>query len=371
MLHGPGEVWLKPLAGGLLQDASNLWFFSEIYRFIDRRIGEFQAEVLGNAMAVVGWVILSLLTIWIMLQGYRIVTGRSREPMMGFVVNMLRAMLIVFAATTFSTASGDTGDGTLSKWLSTDVSDSITWLVTGEHKSATEMIDRNLGNMQAALSSIDQLDVGGNQIVQDYKTRNLWFTGIGIAGPAITGGTMLLLNKLAMALFIGLGPIFILCLLFDQTKPLFQKWLYYGIGTMFSLAVMSAMVAISMDAVTAVAEAFWAGAFLGSNTEGINSMALQQGGLGLLLTMLIVSAPPMAAQFFQGTLGSYMSYSVFGSPSTAAAGQRPGEQGYRGGVVPAKEASTASPPSTTNNHAPYRPSAAPQQDVIRQGKWQR
>ncbi len=53
---------------------------------------------------------------------------------------------------------------------------------------------------------------------------------------ANTAGVMLLLNKIALALFTGLGHIFILCLLFDQTKQLFGKWLYYGIGTMFSLA---------------------------------------------------------------------------------------------------------------------------------------
>ncbi|MDR6935018.1 hypothetical protein [Luteibacter sp. 3190] len=51
---------------------------------------------------------------------------------------------------------------------------------------------------------------------------------------------------------------------------------------------------------------------LGNNTEGLTSKAMQQGGIGLLLTALIVSVPPMAAAFFQGTLGSFMSYSAFG-----------------------------------------------------------
>src|SRR3546814_6276483 len=77
----------------------------------------------------------------------------------------------------------------------------------------------------------------------------LWFTCIGIAGPAITGGAMLLLNKVAMALFVGLRPMFILCLLFEQTKQLFSKWLFYGIGTMFSLALLSVMVAIALKMV--------------------------------------------------------------------------------------------------------------------------
>ena len=243
---------------------------------------------------------------------------------MGFVVGMLRAVLIVSAATTFSMYSGSRSHG-LSHWLSVDLSNSITWLITGRFDSASKMIDHGLGYMQIALSSIDQLDVGNSDVVQDYKTRNMWFTGIGMAGPAVTGGALLLLNRLAMALFIGLGPIFILCLLFDQTKQLFQKWLYYGIGTMFSLAVMSAMVSIAMDATLAVAEAFWVGKFLGTNSEGINSMALQQGGLGLLMTMLIISAPPMAAQFFQGVIAQFNPYPAFGSDAG-----RPGSRGNAG-----------------------------------------
>ncbi|MEA9656625.1 type IV secretion system protein [Xanthomonas campestris pv. raphani] len=60
---------------------------------------------------------------------------------------------------------------------------------------------------------------------------------------------MLLLYQVAIALFVGFGPLFILCLLFDQTKQLFQKWLLYGIGTMFSMGVLAAMVSICMKMV--------------------------------------------------------------------------------------------------------------------------
>jgi type IV secretion system protein VirB6 len=65
---------------------------------------------------------------------------------------------------------------------------------------------------------------------------------------------------------------------------------------------------------------------LGNSTEGLSSVAMQQGGMGLLLTALIVSVPPMAAMFFQGTLGNFMSYSVFngGNNSVGPNGQPPG-----------------------------------------------
>lgn len=51
---------------------------------------------------------------------------------------------------------------------------------------------------------------------------------------------------------------------------------FCGIGTMFSLALLSVMVAIALKMVLAVAATFWVGRFTGASTEGINSMALQQ-----------------------------------------------------------------------------------------------
>ena len=103
-------------------------------------------------------------------------------------------------------------------------------------------VDRNLTLMQGAMNFAGQLDTADDPILEEKKTRASWFIGVGTGGPAIVAGTMILMYKVAIALFIGLGPIFILCLLFKQTAGLFSKWLYYGIATIFAstlLAVMS------------------------------------------------------------------------------------------------------------------------------------
>ncbi|RYZ73808.1 MAG: type VI secretion protein, partial [Lysobacteraceae bacterium] len=143
--------------------------------------------------------------------------------------------------------------------------------------------------------------------------------------------------------------IFILCLLFDQTKQLFSKWLYYGIGTMFSMAVLSVMVSIALEMVTRVAAAFWAsaaaGILMGSDfTDGMTSQAMQQGGMGLILTTLIITTPPMAAAFFQGTLGQFSPYVAFGSASA-------GSNGYPPGSGPVQNIAYA-PAPTTRPEAP-------------------
>lgn len=295
--------------GGQVQSLGDFVFFRLILDYLRNEIESFGIEMLGRVMEWVGGLALTLMIMWIMIQGFRIVTGRSRESMMLLVMNSLRATLILTVATSMAMFGTD-----LNTFLLDDVRDTIHEQVTGESGSPEASIDRNLAWMQVALTSIDALDVAGDPTIDSAKTRAMWFTGLGTAGPALVGGTMLLLYEVALALFIGLAPLFILCLLFEQTKPLFSRWLYYGIGTMFSMAVLSAMVSIALEMVARVAASFWAsalaGALMGSNfTEGITSQSMQQGGMGLILTVLIVSTPPMAAMFFQGTLGHFAAHS--------------------------------------------------------------
>lgn len=319
--------WLDfmPKVQGIPGDLGNLAFFALINDFLRDEIDVFQEQLLGNTIAWVGAIALTLMTLWILVQGYRIVTGQSRDSMMALVTNSLRSVLVIGLATGLAL-----GGSTVYEFLTDVVSSEITQVVTGDDDDPYENIDKSLLIMQASMSSIDALETGKDLAVKEDKDRAMLFTGIGIAGPAVVAGAMLLLNKVAMALFIGLGPIFILSLLFEQTKSLFSRWLYYGIGTMFSLAVLSVMVALAMKMVAAVAAAFLAryvASGFGLNAEGINSMALQQGGLGLILTTLIIMAPPMAAAFFQGTLGHFSSYSQFGNtgrPMVDASGRQVG-----------------------------------------------
>jgi type IV secretion system protein VirB6 len=315
--------------GNAAVELSDLVFFREINSFLTGEIDVFRDNLLGRTASLLGGAVLSLLTLWIMIQGYRIAVGQSRDSMMGLVTNSLRAVLIVGLATA-AAAGGGSVYRTLTDGLSSDVSR----MVTGTDEDVYDRVDKCLAYMQVALGSIDTLDVAGDPILNERKDRAMWFAGIGTGGPAVMAGTMLLLNKIAMALFVGLGPLFILCLLFDQTKSLFGRWLYYGLGTMFSLAVLSVMVTLATDMVIAVAASFWTSALLGAGPEGVNSMALQQGGMGIVLSMLIMTAPPMAAMFFQGTLGAFSNYNQL--HGQGGMGQRH--------AAPAGAAGSSSPP---------------------------
>lgn len=287
-------------------------FYHLIYDFLRDEIREFGVSMLGRMMAWVGSFVLALMTFWVMLQGYLIAIGQSRETLMSVIFGMVRATVIVAVASAMSIGGTD-----LHSFLTRDLNSEIHMVVTGEQGTAARSIDRSLAYMQVAMSGIDALQTNDDADILSQKARATFLAGLGTAGPAMSAAAMLLLFEVAIALFIGFGPVFILALLFRSTAQMFHKWIFYGIGTLFSMAVLSFIADLAMRMSVAVAEAFWGARFIErsfglSFNEGISSQAMQQGGLGLLLTVLIISTPPMAAMFFQGSLGHFMPHSTFG-----------------------------------------------------------
>src|SRR3546814_17005880 len=89
------------------------------------------------------------MTIWIMLQGWRIVTGRSRDSLMALVSDSLRATLIVGIATGMTF-----GGPRIFEFLSNDVNAEITAVVTGRDTNAYDDIDTRLAYMPGAISTL-------------------------------------------------------------------------------------------------------------------------------------------------------------------------------------------------------------------------
>ena len=134
-------------------------------------------------------------------------------------------------------------------------------------------------------------------------------------------------DDFAIALLASFGLLFMPCLAFSKTKALFEKWLIYGVATLFSLIMLGFISAIMLQVTLRAASALWATNFINgllkTSSEGLTTQSLEQGGIGLLMTVLIISVPPMAGSFFNGTLGNFMYFSAFGG----GAANRPGPQG--------------------------------------------
>jgi type IV secretion system protein VirB6 len=323
-----------------------VFFFDTIQDYLVHEAKYLMEEMLGNVYSLLGGILLSILTLWVLIQGYRIMSGQSRESLMSFIMTAGKAVVIVATATAVGS-----GGANLFTSFTDGISAGATYIVTGDEEAEDpyKTIDKQLKVMQIGLGAIKSLDTGGDEEVVSEKNQALWMSGAGVAGPAVVAGTLLIINKFAMALFIGFAPIFIMCLLFDQTKSLFNKWLQFGIGVMVSMAVLVFMSEISMRMIGALAAVVLAQDFLNINTgTGFTAAAMQQGGLGLVLTALLITIPNMASnlvgQFTSGFYGNGVNFTS-GGGTTAA----PGSAASGGGGVVTQSAGGGAPSINTGS----------------------
>ena len=309
--------WLSPSIDSGIADYA---IFRIVNGWLTSRIGDFGLALMGRTMGLVGGIGLCFVTLWLLFQGYQVLTGRLRDPLMGLVVSSLRIALCFGIATTMAV-----GGVKLHAFLTTDMDEAVHEVVTGKKgKTTADSIDENLAYLQIAMTAIDGIQVldGNPELVEEKRTAKFW-AGLGAAGPALAAGVMLLLMKFVVAMWVGFGPLFIFALAFDATKAMFHRWLQYGLGTLFSMAMLSFVSNLVLDLMVRVSAAMWLTKLVnipGMSAEGISSQAMQQGGLGLVLTMLIISVPPVAAHFFQGQVGGFLHSTVFGrDPSSLQA----------------------------------------------------
>ncbi|WP_126944470.1 type IV secretion system protein [Xanthomonas sp. BRIP62418] len=334
-----GMNWLQPLADANLGD---FVFFKLVSDYFNQEIQEFGLDLMKETMKWVSTIALTVTTLWILILGYRIATGQSRESAMATMIKAAKVAIIISVASVVG-ANG----AMLHQTMTQNLDKEIHGLFTGDDDSTAEdAIDDNLAYTQIALAALDAVRVDASEPeMLEKKGRAVMLAGFGTASPPMAAGAMLLLFKFTMAFLIGVGPIFILALVFDQTKDLFKKWLFYLIGTLFSMAMLSVVTAMVLKFTAKVAAAYWAVKFIKfGDAEGLSSQALQQGGIGLIMTMLIVTVPTIAAALWQGNMGTFMAYSAFNN--TAA----PGPQGQpAGSYIPQQVAKSEERSAATNS----------------------
>ncbi|WOB51670.1 type IV secretion system protein [Xanthomonas hydrangeae] len=340
--------WLRPMADTGIGDYV---FFKLINDYLNHEIDQFGMQLLKNAMDWVNIAALVLATLWVMVVGYRLATGQSRESAMAVMGKATKIVFIVMIATSLG-ANG----APLHKTLTQNLDKELHQLFTDEEDTTSaDAIDQNLALTQLALAAVDvvRIDPDDPESLEQKRSAML-MAGVGASSPAMAAGAMLLLFKFTMAFLIGVGPIFVLALMFDATKDLFKKWLFYVIGTLFSMSMLSVVSAIVLKLSYKVAAALWAAkginSLMGNDVEGLSSQAMQQGGIGLLLTTVIITMPTVAAALWQGSMGSFMAFSAFDRPTASSAAQ--GQAG--GGYIPAMSASNNERPSQstdTTTHA--------------------
>ncbi|KPN06764.1 type IV secretion system protein, partial [Xanthomonas arboricola] len=148
--------WLQPLADANLGD---FVFFKLVSDYFNREIQQFGLDLMKETMKWVSTIALTVTTLWILILGYRIATGQSRESAMATMIKAAKVAIIISVASVVG-ANGAMLHQTMTQSLDKE----IHGLFTGDDGSTAEdAIDDNLAYTQIALAALDAVRVDASE----------------------------------------------------------------------------------------------------------------------------------------------------------------------------------------------------------------
>ena len=189
-----------------------------------------------------------LLTIYVAFFGFSLITGRSRLGVSALTPRMITLGLVLTFATSWIAYQSVVWN------LAVGAPDQIAGILMGTSGSATQIFAGKIDVVMTALMEAtgDQADAGAATF---SPPGLLWL-----------GGTLLLLgtvgvlatSKIALAILLGLGPVFVVMALFTSTRGLFVGWLkgvvMLAIAPLFAVLGGSLMLELAVPVLRGLAQ---------------------------------------------------------------------------------------------------------------------
>lgn len=281
--------------------------FQTAYAFIDAKLDDFLGARSSAVMAQVAGPLRVALVLYVLLYGMAILRGSIAEPIMDFAVRSLKLALIYMLATTAAYSTYVTEP------LFHALPDSLARAIGG-------------GSVPDIGAAFDQFFARATYLADKIgKTATAWDFApwilsalvyvIGALAAAIGFGVVLL-AKVALALLVALGPIFIACALFEATRRYFFGWLSQAINYL----VLFALILTIFQLVLALVAQQWA------DIDGQDPMT---GGvlfiaLCLLGAIFFLQTPAIAAGIAGG---ASVGLADFANAASLGGGRSRGAQG--------------------------------------------
>lgn len=206
-----------------------LQIFEPAYIFIDGKLDTFLHDRASDVISQVAGPMRLALVLYILLYGVAILRGAISEPVIDFAVRSLKLALIYMLATTVAYSSWVTDP------LFHTLPDTLTQAISGAATPDVGAAFDEFFNRAAYL---------GQKIAQTGGALNwppyLMSGAVYIVGAiaAAVGFGVVLIAKVALALLVALGPIFVACALFEASRRFFFGWLSQAVNYVILMALI-------------------------------------------------------------------------------------------------------------------------------------
>lgn len=253
------------------------------------------------------------LTVWIAYVCYRVIIGRSSEPLWSVIGKLIAAAAIGSAMSVSMYNQGVTNI------FLNDLPNHITSAIAGGNNPTANSFD-TLFN-QAFVSGLKIWKGLSAWSITDYGTMGLvvvfWVLAAVSEGIAYV---IWLMSKELLALLIAIGPLPLACFLFPPVRSLFERW----VGAVLACIVLQAMLAAFLGILVKVETSMLASMSTSTTASGIDQIPLLLGVcLVFVVAALLVHQLPGAATGLAGGLSFHAAAisRVAYSPAVRAAQQ--------------------------------------------------
>ncbi len=268
-----------------------------IYNAVDAITSNFVNHITAQAIASLTPVVTVGLTVAFIAYGLLIIRGAVDMPVMDFLGKSVRIGIIVSIA-----LAGGLYQSQIASALVSLPDEVATALVASPElgTGAAALVDNSAGK---------GFDVAADAFAKAglFEDNGITYFFFGLIVSIFTaivvaiGGAFLLMAKLVVAILAGLGPLFILALLFQPTARFFDMWVAQVLNYVLLVVLFAAVFGLMMDMY---------GHYMGGiKFDGQQNVAYSIGGamiLSIAMVVILLQLPAIAGALAGGVGLSYM-----------------------------------------------------------------
>lgn len=270
--------------------------FEPAYAFIEARLDQFLNERASAVIAEVAGPLRLALVLYVLLYGFAILRGAITEPLMDFAVRSLKLAIIYMLTTTV--AYGDWVAQPLFHVLPGSLAQAIGGDAAGDPGAAFDQFFARAAYLAQRITETSLPINMGPSIVAGAVLL------LGVSAAALGFG-IVMVAKVALALLVALGPIFIACALFESTRRYFFGWLSQAVNYL----VLFALILTIFQLVLGLVGSQW------SSIDGPDPMVggLLFAALCALAAIFFVQTPTIAAGIAGGASAGLADFATAGA----------------------------------------------------------
>lgn len=213
------------MAASIAELSSNL--ADRINEITDQASVGFINNSFNNIWAELNTLILLLITLYIVIMGYGVMRGLVATPVNTFLENIVKLAIIYGLVSTWSLFSFYVVE------VITNTPDALAGVISG-NENAGESATSQIGDIyNRAVATVTQIKEQRG-IVFPYLLAGIVFVPATLM--MVYAIFLIVLSKIAIAVLVGIAPLFITFLMFKVTRQMFEAWLKQVIN--YSLVVV-------------------------------------------------------------------------------------------------------------------------------------